>query len=275
VKEGDQVSKGQLLAVLNTTDINAQLSQANQAVEKATRDAKRVKNLFADTAATLEQVQNVQTQLDVAKENQRLAQFTLEYAQIRAPQSGVINKKIGNEGEIIGGGSPVLIMNGNGSADWVVRFGATDKDWSMLSKGDAAVINLDAYPSETFSGVITKKNEWADPVSNTYEMEVKINPGKEKLAAGLFATLHLRPAKSKKSTPLVQLPIEALAEADEKNGFVYTVNPDGKTVRRIPVQIAYLLKDKVAIRSGLEGIREVITDGVSYLTPNSKVTVAK
>lgn len=187
----------------------------------------------------------------------------------------MINKKIGNEGEIIGGGSPVLIMNGNGSADWVVRFGATDKDWSMLSKGDAAVINLDAYPGETFSGVITKKNEWADPVSNTYEMEVKINPGKEKLAAGLFATLHLRPAKSKKSTPLVQLPIEALAEADEKNGFVYTVNPDGKTVRRIPVQIAYLLKDKVAIRSGLEGIREVITDGVSYLTPNSKVTVAK
>ena len=72
VKEGDHVSKGQLLATLDLTEINAQVQQASQATDKATRDENRVKNLFNDTATTLEQLQNVQTQLNVANENLRI-----------------------------------------------------------------------------------------------------------------------------------------------------------------------------------------------------------
>ncbi|QEC68358.1 biotin/lipoyl-binding protein [Panacibacter ginsenosidivorans] len=93
VKEGDHVSKGQLLATLDLTEINAQVQQASQATEKAIRDENRIKNLFADTAATLEQLQNVQTQLNVANESLRIAKFNQQYAQIRATEDGTIIKK--------------------------------------------------------------------------------------------------------------------------------------------------------------------------------------
>src|SRR5882762_8948164 len=112
VKEGDHVSKGQLLATLDLTEINAQVEQASQNTEKANRDLNRVKNLFEDTAATLEQYQNVQTQQTVAKENLRIAQFNRQYAQIRAGEDGTIIHKIMNEGEYASAGSAVLIMNG-------------------------------------------------------------------------------------------------------------------------------------------------------------------
>ncbi|HEX3024050.1 MAG TPA: efflux RND transporter periplasmic adaptor subunit [Chitinophagaceae bacterium] len=140
VKEGDQVTKGQLLATLNLTEINAQVEQSTEAVEKAKRDANRVKNLYHDTAATLEQFQNVQTQLDVAKENQRIAKFNLEYAQIRALDNGTVTKKISNEGEVIAAGYPVFIINNASNNDWVIRFGVADKDWSILKKDDAATV---------------------------------------------------------------------------------------------------------------------------------------
>ncbi len=272
VKEGDHVSKGQLLATLNLTEINAQVEQSTQAVEKAKRDASRVKNLYNDTAATLEQFQNVQTQLDVAKENQRIAKFNLEFAQIRALENGTVTKKISNEGEVIAAGSPVFIINSASNNDWVIRFGVSDKDWSVLKKDDAATVLIDAYPNKPFKGLISKKAESADPYSNTYEIEVKILPNGEKFASGLFATVQLKASAVK---DLKLLPIEALAEADEKKGFVFILNDDKKSVKKILVTIAFIDKDKVAISSGLENINEVISDGISYLTETSKVKIAE
>lgn len=272
VKEGDKVSKGQLLATLNLTEINAQVEQSKQALDKAKRDVNRVKNLFNDTAATLEQLQNVQTQLDVAKENNRIALFNQGYAQIHALTDGVITKKIMNEGELASSGSPVFIINEATQNDWVIRFGVADKDWSLLKKGDKAKVAIDAFTNKTFAGVVTKKAEVADPMSNTYEIEVKVLPGNEKFATGLFATVQLN---GMVDNNIKLLPVEALAEADDKKGFVFVLNADKKSVKKIPVQIAFITKNQVAIQSGLENNVEVITKGVSYLSENSIVKQVK
>ena len=93
VKEGDHVSRGQLLATLNLTEINAQVQQAKQNADKANRDYTRAKNLYADTAATLEQLQNAETGQKVASEALRIASFNAAYAQIRAAANGVIHQQ--------------------------------------------------------------------------------------------------------------------------------------------------------------------------------------
>lgn len=272
VKEGDQVVKGQLLATLNLTEINAQVQQALQNAEKAQRDANRVSNLYNDTVATLEQLQNATTQQQVTAEALRIARFNQQYAQIRATENGTILKKLMNEGETAASGMPVFYFSGTAGNDWVIRFGVSDKDWAALKQGDKAVVSLDAYPYKTFTGLITKIAAGADRANGTYEVEVKVTPGGVRFASGLFGTVQLQPAERQH---VVLVPVEALAEADAKTGFVYTVNPDQKTVRRHPVSIAFLEKDRVAIASGLDGVQEVITDGVGYLTEKAVVKVMK
>lgn len=267
VKEGDHVAQGQLLASLDLTEINAQVEQAAQNAEKTNRDFNRVKNLFEDTAATLEQYQNVQTQQSVAKENLRIATFNRQYAQIRAPYAGIIARKIMNEGEYANSGSPVLMMNGTAGNDWVMRFGVTDRDWVSLQKGNTATVHIDAYPDKPFGGRVSKIAEAADALSGTYETEVQIIPDGRKLAPGLFATIRIQ---VKTAQQINKIPVEALAEADGKTGYVYSVNGDKTTVSRHKVRIAFINKDSVAL-SGLENIHEVITDGLSYLTEHSKV----
>jgi RND family efflux transporter MFP subunit len=272
VKEGDHVAKGQLLATLDLTEINAQVQQASQGVEKTQRDVNRVKNLYNDTVATLEQVQNATTQLQVAEESLHIARFNQKYAQIRATESGTILKKLMNEGEMAGPGSPVFTFNGTAGNDWVIRFGVSDKDWAVLKKGDKASVAIDAYPNRSFTGIITEIAQGADAASGTYEIEVKVLPNGARFAAGLFATVQLQPAAEQTVT---LVPVEALTEANEKTGYVYTVNADGRTITKNKVTIAFLENNKAAIVSGLDSVKEVITEGVGYLTPQSFVKLIK
>ena len=272
VKEGDQVSKGQLLATLDLTEINAQVQQASQSVEKSQRDETRVRNLYNDTVATLEQLQNVTTQNQVAQEGLRIARFNQQYAQIRATENGTILKKIMNEGEVASSGSPVFFFSGTANNDWVIRFGVADKDWAMLKKGDKANVSIDAYPGKTYTGIITEIAQGSDLASGTYEVEVKVLPEGARFANGLFSTVQIQPAGEQS---LTMIPIEAIAEANEKTGFVYVVNADKQTVTRKEVAIAFLEKDRAAISRGLENVQEVITDGVGYLTDKSIIKVVK
>lgn len=272
VKEGEAVTKGQLLATLDLTEINAQVQQASQGAEKARRDAGRIQNLYNDTVATLEQLQNVTTQQQVAEEGLRIARFNQQHAQIRATETGTILRKLMNEGEMASSGAPVFFLSGNAGSDWVIRFGVADKDWAVIKKGDKANVQLDAYPSKTFTGIISEIAQGADAMSGTYEVEVKVLPEGHRFAPGLFASVHLQPGLQQSVT---LVPIEAVTEADDKTGFVYTLNADQKTVTKHKVAIAYLEKDKAAISSGLENITEVITEGVGYLTEKSLVKPVK
>lgn len=273
VDEGQTVRKGQLLATLDLTEIDAQVSQAQLASEKAERDLTRVQRLYADTAATLEQLQNATTGQNASKQALTIAQFNRSYAQIRASVDGTVTRKVANAGEYVAPGASVYLISGNRRNDWVVRVGVSDKDWARLQPGNRATVRLDAYPDRTFNGTISELAQAADPVNKLYEVEVKISPdgaGTAKLAPGLFASVTLVPARSRS---YVVVPVEAIVEGNGKDGFVYVASSNRKSVKKIPVQIGYLDGDKVLLTNGLSGIREVITAGSAFLTEESRVVI--
>lgn len=270
VKEGQKVRKGQVLASLNMTEIDAQVSQAKYSVEKAERDFKRVESMYKDTAATLEQMQNATTGFDVAKQNLQIAQFNRSYAQITSPIEGTVIKKMANEGELTGPGTPILFLTSNRQSDWVVRIGVSDKDWARLKVGDKAKVTLDAYPTETFTGSVTKLAPAADPMNKLYEIEVRIGSNGKRFASGLFAKVELKPVQNRSYT---MVPIEAIVEGNGKDAFVYVLDDSRKKVKRMPIQIGFVDGDKVLVTNGLNNISEVITSGSAFLTETSSVVV--
>lgn len=275
VEEGQAVHKGQLLTTLDLTEINAQVSQAQLANEKAERDLNRVQRMYADTAATLEQLQNATTGTNVSKQNLTIAQFNRSYAQIRATVDGTVTRKIANVGEMTSPGATVYQISSNRQDDWVVRVGVSDKDWARLRLGNRATVALDAYPEQTFKGTVTELAQAADPVNKLYEVEVQINPGTAKLAPGLFAKVTLVPAQSRS---YAMVPIEAIVEGNGKEGFVFVLADEKQhtgsvRVRKLPVQIGFLDNDKVLLSNGLSSTSRVITAGSAYLTEESSVVV--
>ena len=272
VVEGQSVVKGQLLAKLDLTEIEAQVSQAKNNVEKLKRDLERVQRLYKDSAATLENVQNLQTAYNVAIETKSIAEFNREYATIKATSSGKILKKFLNEGELAGPGTPVFILNSAGQNEWIIKLAVPDVDWARLQLRDQARIIIDAFPGEAITSEVSLISEGADPFNGLYSIEVSISKTSQRLASGLFATVEITPAKT---VSLAQIPIETLVEGSGRNAFVFVLSEDKKHIRKLEVQVAYV-KDKSAfVSSGLEGITEVIRSGSGFLTETSVVTISE
>lgn len=270
VKEGQNVRKGQLLATLNLTEINAQVQQATESVQKSERDLKRITNLYRDSVATLEQVQNLTTSLSLAKKSLEIAAYNQGYSKIYASSNGVIVKKLMNEGELAGPGTPVFFMNATGANDWVIKVGIADKDWTRFRIGDRAAVRLDAFPETIFTASISNLSQGADVNSGLYQAELKLNTQGKKMATGLFGNAQISPSTTQIHT---SIPIDAVVEGNGDEAFVYVV-ADGKA-RKIPILLVGVDNTKAFVASGLTGITQVITDGSAYLVEGSRVRVVK
>lgn len=272
VKEGQLVKKGQLLATLKSTEISAQVQQVQLSLEKAERDYQRVSNLYKDSVATLEQLQNAKTGADIARQNLQQVNFNQQYAKIYAPSDGFIVKKTANIGELASPGSTVLFMNAvSGSSKWILKAGVADRDWSVIENGNKAEVRFDAFPGKTFPAVVSKKALAADPVSGSFELQLQVDFGKEQPAAGMFGTASITP--SQKVTAF-SIPYEALLEANGKKGFVF-VSDDRQTVKKVTVTIDGIANNVAYISEGLEGHAFVVTAGSPYLSDKARIKASE
>jgi RND family efflux transporter MFP subunit len=270
VKEGDRVKKGDILATLNLSEINAQVSLARNGYDKATRDYTRTKNLYADSVATLEQMQNAATALNVAKSTLDIAQFNLMHSKIVAPENGIILKQFVKANELITSGYPVFLF-GTSGRNWKVKAGLSDRDIVRINPGDSAIVTLDAWQGIRFTAVVNQVGEMSDPLTGTYEIEMTIDRTGYRLATGFVAGVEIFP--SKKET-FILVPVGAIVEADGQGGYVYFVR-ESMTVQKIKIEIITIIGSKAAIRGDLGGIREIVSEGAAYLRDGVKVKIVK
>ncbi len=270
VREGQSVVKGQVLAVLDLTEIEAQVSQAKNNVEKWKRDLERVQRLHKDSAATLEMVQNTQTAFDVAVENKTIAEFNREYASIKASSNGKILKKFLNEGELAAPGVPVFLLNSAGQNEWIIKLAVADVEWARVQLNDKAKIIIDAFPNEVLMGAVSLIGEGADPFTGLYAVEVSISKTSKRLASGLFGSVEIVPAKI---LSLKKIPIEALVEGNGRNAFVFVLGEDGKRVKKILVKVEYIKVKSAFVSDGLDGVGEVVVSGSGFLVVGAEVRV--
>ena len=273
VKEGDAVKKGQLLATLNLTEINAQVQQANLSVEKAQRDYQRIQNLYKDSVATLEQLQNSKTALQQTQEQWNMAKYNRQYSEIHAPKDGYILRKLANAGQLVTAGTPVLQTNGAETNKWILRVGISDGEWAKLQLNDHAQIQTTALPGQILQGVISRKSEGVDAVTGTFSADITLTGKKPKaIAAGMFGRAIITPTYTTVGGVEWQIPYEALLDGDGTTGYVF-VTDDNKTAHKVKVTVAGINKNTVTISSGLEGAKALIISGSAYLTDNGAIVV--
>lgn len=270
VNEGDRVKKGDVLATLNLSEINAQVNLASNGYDKAIRDFTRAKNLYTDSVATLEQMQNAATAMNVAKSNLDIAQFNLLHSKISAPENGIILKQFVKTNELVASGYPVFLFGTSGK-NWKVKSGLSDRDIVRINPGDSAIVTLDAWPGIKFPAVVDQIGEMSNPLTGTYEIELNLNSTNYRLATGFVAEVEVFPSKRE---TFIMVPVETIVEADGRVGYIYSVKDSG-TVQKIKIEIVTITGAKAAIKGNLDGKREIVSEGAAYLRDGEKVKIVK
>lgn len=268
VQEGDAVKKGQILATLDLTEIQAGLNQSKLAYEKALRDHERAGRLYRDSVATLEQFQNSKTALDIAEQQLKTSEFNLSYSQIRATQNGFVLRKFVNAGQQVSSGAPVLQINGASQGTWVLQATVNDQNWSTISIGDQAIIL--GSDTDSIPGKVIRKSQSADPMTGAYWVEVAPeNTTNLSLASGMFGKVVVTPSLQKEGW---QIPYEALLDAEGSGGYVF-VTDDDQTAKKVKVVIGKIAENSVQVLQGLENHGKLIASGSAYLTDGSKIQI--
>ena len=274
VQEGQSVKRGERLAEIELTEINAQVEQARQMAEKAARDLRRGENLYADQVISLEQLQDLRTQAAMAEAAFKSAQFNMGYSVITAPRDGVVLRKLVEERELVGPGTPVLVF-GESDGGYVVRAALADREIVNVKLGDKGEIRMDAFPGQLMTGTVVEVASAADERTGMFPIEVRFDSPPPRLVSGLVARLRLEPESS--APPLTYVPMAALVEGDGDRASVFVLDSSKAqaTANKREVRVAFITADSIALESGLEAGEAVITDGALFLENGEAVEVQR
>lgn len=284
VDEGDQIKRGQVLAVLRATEVEVAVEQANQGVAKAERDLGRAQTLFEANAATKEQLDDATTAAAIARSQLRAAKFNKDNSVIRASADGRVLRRLAEPNELVAPGQPVLVLSGD-SAGWVMRVSLADRDVVRVAEETPAEVELSAWPGAALPGAITEIASAAS-LLGTYEIEIAVSepktttaprppetpamPQTMTLRSGMIGKVRISPPTTR---VVAMVPASALRDGEGKSATVWQALPEGGVASH-RVKVAFFVDNLAAISEGLENVEEVITDGAAYLNEKSKVAIA-
>jgi len=291
---GAHVEKGQLLAVIETPELDQQLDQARanlktaQANEKlAEITATRWQNLLkTDSVSKQETDQAVQdlsarqaTVESMTADVQRLQQLQ-SYEKVYAPFSGVITARNTDIGALINAGSggsqglatvPQELFHMAAVNRLRIFVSVPEVDSAAAQNGARAPLTLDEFPEETFQGTIVRNSDAIDLNSRTLNVEVDIDNRGGRIKPGAYVFVHLKlPDNSKRSTHSLIIPADTLLFRSEglSVGLVR-----GDHAELVPITIGRDYGSTVEVIEGLKPTDQVIVNPSDSLTTGTPVRI--
>lgn len=285
---GTRVKAGQLLAEIDTPEVNQQLrqaradlgtSQANLSLSKITAD--RYAGLLKTDSVSKQESDNAagdyeakQAALQSAQANVKRLEELQSFQKIYAPFAGVITARNTDVGALINSGS----TGGNGNElfhiaqpDKLRVYVSVPQIYSQAAKpGLTATLTLAEFPGRPFEGKLVRTANAIDPASRTLLVEIAVNNPTGQLFTGSYAEVHLKlptPASS------LILPVNTLLFRAE--GLrVAIVSPD-QHVELKQITLGHDFGSEVEVVAGLNGNENVIINPPDSVAEGQSVRIAQ
>ena len=295
VQLGDSVRRGQAIAKVEDREIAEQVNQAEASMEvsKATirqREADlkvaelnfdRSKNLYARQLLAKKALDDAESrylaavaQLDLAKAQQsqneaRLQElkFNLQNTTVTSPVDGFVGKRNVEPGAMVSTNTAIASVVEISRLKLVVN--VVEKDLRMVNAGDVGIVEVDAYPGETFSGRIARVAPVLDPATRTATIEIEIPNRDNRLKPGMYARITLT-VEERKNTLLA--PKTAVIDFENKRG-VWVPNED-RRAQFVPVTLGIEGPEQIEIVSGLQEGDRFVVAGAGAVRNNDQLIIA-
>ena len=289
VEEGDYVKEGQLLAKLDTSEVETQILQTSVNIEKCKAALEIAENSLKEGIGSKVERDNARFALDAAEATLKIQQLQLKNQTIVAPISGIITKKNIQKGVLVSTGMPVFSIVDPES--YVLPINVPEREISNISVNQEAEVIIDSCPEDKFTAVISRINPSIDPTSGTIKTTlhfVKGNSSKDEcIKDSAFARVKL---VMETHPQALVIPKDAVLEEGGKK-YVYVAKTkedlaiDKIKYEEIKSKEIQFTAERVEVKVGLEdssyyeildGIDEhvlVITLGQMNLKPGSVIEI--
>jgi RND family efflux transporter MFP subunit len=273
VREGETVKEGQLLAQIDTTDLQARLDAQAAALEEAKAKLKIAEKTRASNQQLLRQNFISQNAYDTTESTHegaaatvrsqeaqlRIARKALDDAAVRAPIDGVVASRTVHAGEKVGIDQALFTLVD--LARMEIEAPAPASEVPSVRVGQAATFNVDGFGERAFEGRVERINPTAQPGSRAITLYISVRNQDGALRGGMFAKGQI---VIDRTQPGAVIPATAVRE-ESGQSYVFTIE-NGKIARRpIKVGATQQLDGLVEVVSGLERGMNVVAARVSGL----------
>lgn len=278
VDVGDHVRRGDLLAVLEPSDLQAQaraaqaqLLAAEAQLQRARADQSRYARLGREQLVSRSTIdaQNAaaaaaQGEVNAARAALQVARNQAAYTQLRAPRDGVVAQRLAEAGQVVAPGQPVFTLAGDGGRE--VLFAVPEGRVRSIRPGEAIGVELWSTPGTRLAGRIREVAPAADPASRTWAVRASLNAGAAtELGASARVFLETRTAEG------LALPLAALQRDAQGGTAVFVVDPATGTARLRPVRVGAFGTASVPVLRGVTAADWVVAAGGHLLRDGHKV----
>ncbi len=265
VKNGDRVTKGQLLAKVDATTAASLHATALATLGQAEDAYRRLEAVHREGGLSEVKWVEMETNLEKARQAEVSARKHLEDCTLRAPFSGVVicgSRVVGQEmkpGETF---CRVLDMK-----RLRVDFSVPEQEISQIKVGDVADATVPALGNAPLKLCITDKSFAANPLGHTYKVHASIVSGENKnLLPDMVAKVHI----TLSAMGGIVVPADCIQTMPE--GTVVWVVKNGKAEHR-PITVGDFIRNGVVVKEGLLAGDTVVTAGQQKLYTGAKVRV--
>ncbi len=281
VHEGDRVEKGQVLAILEQMDTDANLLSAKgsfldaqTSLRKAETDLARYEKLYATGAVSQQVVDDYRFARDNAAAKLEAARGSLQGMEskaagtvVTAPADGIVAKRFYQEGYYAKAGTPLFAIADISMLKTTIHI--PEGQVTGVKVGNEADIALPAYPGKKLVGKITRIAPVADLPAHTFAAEVSVD-NSEGLLAGVYANVSLI---GEPREQVLTIPMNAIVMRDDQQ-TVFVADAQGVVQRRV-LSLGYS-DDKVAeVLSGLDEQDTIVVEGHNKLREGSRINLEK
>jgi RND family efflux transporter MFP subunit len=285
---GAHVAKGQLLAEIETPEIDQQLEQARADLKNAQANeqlaqitAARWQNLLKTNSVSKQETDQAVSDLSarqatvdsMAANVHRLEQLQ-SFEKVYAPFAGVITARNTDIGALINagaGGVPQELFHMAAVNRLRVYVAVPEVDSLAAQNGARATLTLDEFPGETFQGTIVRNSDSIDPASRTLNVEVDVDNAQGRIRTGAYVFVHLK-VPEHSSAQSITIPANTLLFRSE--GLRVGVVRNGHA-ELVPITIGRDYGATVEVVTGLQPTDQVIVNPSDSLTGGTPVQVNK
>ncbi|MGD0467951.1 MAG: efflux RND transporter periplasmic adaptor subunit [Terriglobales bacterium] len=284
---GSKIQKGELLAAIDTPEVDQELSQARASREQI-KAALALAKISADRWANLRKSDSVSQQeadqqasgyqqalanLAAADANVRRLEELESFKNVYAPFSGVLTRRNVDPGALINSGAGVAgkELFDIARVDPLRVYVSVPQAYAPNMKvGMKATVTLQEFPGQKFLGTVARTADAIDPATRTLNTEVDVPNKDGKLLPGSFGQVHFATGTS---IPRITIPVNAMLFRAE-GPRVAVVDKDN-TVHLHPISIGRDFGATLEILGGLDVSDQIIINPSDSLDEGQKVHVAK